>query len=468
VTWDFGDGTTSTDTSAQVDHIYTQIGTYTVLHTISDSACADTFYSLVWVVTPPAQCPLDLSVSTNSDTVFMAVTNMTAAPGRYFTFSFYYYDKFNGANGMSVHTTTPDPTFSFGLGNGATVVNAAVYMSDSVTSCYSSAIDTVSSRYLGQAGTGALLGYVVSDDSLFWHNPIAGDVYVIHYDSLAGTLTAIDTVYCGNGTFNVFGFYGANYPSGQYLLKIVPDTILAPGHLPAYYKVDPNGFPSHSMTWSNADYVQVSSSILLQTSWSAPTGVVPPGPGFVGGNVSQGANKTMGVGDPMPGMSIMLLDAMKQPLGNTFTHSNGNFSYPSLAYGSYYLHAEHPGMMTTDMPFTIDASNPGVNINMEAGSAGIFAAGIEQVTLKGVQVSLYPNPTTDFATLNARFTKPTPATVEVVDGAGRVVSSQRLTLGGLSSSNATINVANLPAGLYRVTVKTEGAPAISLPLSVLR
>ena len=468
VTWDFGDGTTSTDTSMQVNHVYTQPGTYTLHHSISDSTCTDTFTYLVWVVTPPSQCSLNLSVSTNNDTLYMAVTNMTAAPGRTFTFSFFFFDTANGSTQMSVYATQLSPIFKFGLLSNSTVLYSSVSFFDSTQNCYNYVNDSSIFHILGPQNNGALYGWVTGLDSVTSHYALGGNLFIIQYDSLAGTLNAIDTVSLGSGVLSPYGFYAGTYPAGQYLLKAVPDTLQFPNYLPAYYKFDPSGYPSSAMTWSDATYVNIQAGQLTNVVWGCPTGVVPPGPGFVGGNVSQGANKTMGVGDPMPGMSIMLLDAMKQPLGNVFTHSNGNFSYPSLAYGSYYLHAEHPGMATTDMPFTIDASNPGVVINMEAGSAGIFAAGIEQVTLNGVNVSLYPNPTTDFATLNARFTKPTPATVEVVDGAGRVVSSQRLTLGGTTTSNATINVANLPAGLYRVSVKTEGAAAISLPLSVVR
>jgi hypothetical protein len=70
-------------------------------------------------------------------------------------------------------------------------------------------------------------------------------------------------------------------------------------------------------------------------------------------------------------------------------------------------------------------------------------------------IKLYPNPTTDVATLQFDVVKTTNVSVVVLDIAGRVianVANENMTAG---SHKVVINTANIPSGIYNVKIQTE-------------
>lgn len=86
------------------------------------------------------------------------------------------------------------------------------------------------------------------------------------------------------------------------------------------------------------------------------------------------------------------------------------------------------------------------------GSINVLVSGVEDVTNNVNSISLFPNPTTNAATLQVAAKENTEATIMVTDVTGRTLNlmNEQLVNG---INNVQINTANFAGGIYFVTVK---------------
>jgi hypothetical protein len=73
------------------------------------------------------------------------------------------------------------------------------------------------------------------------------------------------------------------------------------------------------------------------------------------------------------------------------------------------------------------------------------------------EVSLYPNPVNDEATLNFNLANNSNVEINVHDVSGKIVSSKSLTNLNAGNNSTTINCTDLTNGIYYVTVTTNGS-----------
>jgi len=142
-------------------------------------------------------------------------------------------------------------------------------------------------------------------------------------------------------------------------------------------------------------------------------------------------------------------------LGNNILLANGGTATLSTAPTTYPSYIWSTGETTT----TIDVSTTGsywVQVANAAGCSGsdsifveIWPTGIEEMnTLTGV--SFFPNPARDQITfdINADIEE---LNITITDAKGSVVATQTFLNGGM----ATLDVANLPAGVYSMNLKSD-------------
>jgi hypothetical protein len=197
-------------------------------------------------------------------------------------------------------------------------------------------------------------------------------------------------------------------------------------------------------SWSNnSSYVSVTTNIALQA------GINPGGPGFVGGSVLLGANKTTAVGDPVPNRQIILTDAADKPVAYTFSDNAGKFSFPALAYGSYKIFGDVAGKTSTPLSFTLSAANPSVNLITFEEKTLTFNASMPKLGVANTaaqQHGIYPNPAKNAITITGLTAD---ATVTIYDMTGRTLVQQ-----AVSAGNNTVNIATLATGNYVVKLAT--------------
>lgn len=87
--------------------------------------------------------------------------------------------------------------------------------------------------------------------------------------------------------------------------------------------------------------------------------------------------------------------------------------------------------------------------------------GIFTPSIKSEAISIYPNPTSDDINFEYNFDKVATATVRVIDLLGRTVITKDYGTQNVGNSKFTINVADLPNGLYTLEMVTDGKRAVS-------
>lgn len=291
--------------------------------------------------------------------------------------------------------------------------------------------------------------WVIPGDSLL--TSVSAQVYLIEFDSTEGSLVSIQTQQTNINGYTEF--LGVN--PGHYLLKaaIVPGTVGFTDYLPTYHQ--------SSLFWSDAPFVYVAPNSGNAVQVYLIPGENPGGPGFIGGLISEGANLTgqhseaefSGEGDPVPDVSIILTLPDGTGVAAETTDANGNYNFPSLAYGTYVITVNIPGVLPVSTTVTLSPEQPGFSgINFNLTQSGVVLSAKEIDFEAFTKVS--PNPTRDVLLVDLR---------EAVEGDLLLSNMQGQLLQRLSITGAQmrISMAALPEGMYLLTAKTaKGSQSI--------
>lgn len=274
-------------------------------------------------------------------------------------------------------------------------------------------------------------------------DPVIADVYLIEYDSLAGTLTLAYTQQTNTSGLAEF----ADIAPGRYLVKaaVVAGTVGFTDFLPTY---------GHSaLLWSNAYRHTVYPFSGNGAYVYLIPGNNPGGPGFIGGQVSEGANVTggnpqaefSGEGDPVPGVSIIITLPDGTAVAATTTNANGAYSFPSLAYGTYIVTIDIPGVAPVSTTITLSLEQPGfsgINFNLTESGVVLSAKDIDFEAFTKVS----PNPVHDVLQ------------VELTDTDGELLltnmEGQILQKVAVNTTQMRLSLASLPEGIYLLTARS--------------
>ncbi|MEX2595900.1 MAG: T9SS type A sorting domain-containing protein [Salibacteraceae bacterium] len=260
-------------------------------------------------------------------------------------------------------------------------------------------------------------------------------VYLI--EEFGGVLTAVDSMQTDSNGNYTFG----NVCNGTYYVKAA----LLPSHA-SYGSFVPTYFDSTGL-WSQANALVVSGSSLT-VNFSLLTGTFSGGPGFVGGLISQGANR--GEGDPVANVNLILLDNDGNLVDFTTSNAEGEYSFESLALGSYELYVDMINKTSYPLLFELDEDN----LTIENGNFLVFSEYIKPELPSGISstsimnTNVFPNPADDRVNV-----------VGVSNIKSIVVYSilgeQVLSLNPLSRT-ANFSVKNLASGQYIMELQSEG------------
>lgn len=420
--WSFGDG--NVGSGPYVSHTYGADGTYNVCLTLSDSAgnLLDTMCAPLTIVTgTPPVC--DASFSYYPDSFLTNIIHFLPSqfnPIVGGTYEWTFGDGNSSSDPFPVHTYSNSGTYTVCL--ILTVSTATGACSDTVCSTL-----TVTTNPNGMF----ISGWVFADSMPTFD----GLVYLIQHDSATGTLTAIDSVQILQSSYTF-----VNVNPGSYLVKAALDSADASyaTSLPTYF--------GDELFWYNATSTVVTNSSVSLPPINLVQGTNPGGPGFIGGLVSQGANKN---GDPLMNMDIILTTIDDIPVMATRTHEDGTYDLPSLAYGTYKVYVEVPGRYGNPQIVTISADNPSVtDIDFEVNSNSIVATALEDV-LQLTGMAAFPNPTMDQVTIEWFMAQPAKVNLRVRNTLGQTIRQLAVSTSS-GKQQQTVNLQGLPAGMYLV------------------
>lgn len=438
--WDFGDGNVSAQRVPS--HVYTQSGTYTVCLTVDDGAgCVDSFCTqiLAGLFSP---CIADFTAipDTNGTTVDFA--SIFPDPNVFYTWDF---GDGNTATGTSVtHTYAASGTYNVTLS-----ITDSVFCNNAQTQTISTVPNPPSPNLLfGQVLVNGIPAMDIT-------------AYLIQYDSVAGTLTAIDT-FSSNGMLGFSGTFFFQAPAGDFFVKASlnasdPDYS---NYLPTYY--------GDSLSWTGAS--MVNAAVFPLVLINLQPGTNPGGPGFIGGLISQGAGKN-GPGDPMEGMSVMIMDANGMPVTHTLSHEDGTYELSGLAYGTYTVIVDFWGKTSQTHTITLSEANPRMekadfNVNedfIEAVSPTTSMSGLIDMN----SLSLYPNPANQKTTLELSLLQSSELTISVSDLSGKQVRSVQVEAAA-GTQKIKIQTNDLPEGLYLLNIRSGNEFLITQKLMISR
>ena len=406
--------------------LYNATGTYTVCLTIvnADQSCQNTYCDVVVVGSSNGNCDASFANSGETPIGYTFSANVQD-PNLY-----YYWEIDNAFVGDGYEAYAP------GFTNGVHTICLTVI--DSLIGCSDTQCITIS------VGTPNCYGYISGQAYAGSNNQplFDGTVYLITLDANTNQLTAVDSIVLD--TSNSF-FFGP-LDCGDYMIKVAaaPNSQYYNGHIPTYHGNSP--FWGFAQTISLA---QVNTIITADVTLIAANN--PGGPGFIGGDVTEGANK-MDPGDPVGGMQVMIFDLSGNAITYTYTNANGEFAFPDLAWGTYQVYVEVLGVQTIPAVVTIGPDNPseeGVHI---FASETLITTGIAEFNFEDAVSDVYPNPVVNEASINFNLEAEVLINVSVVDLAGRTVSTETMNVAG-GESRINVSADNLKNGYYFLNIQ---------------
>ena len=221
----------------------------------------------------------------------------------------------------------------------------------------------------------------------------------------------------------------------------------------------------------NADFTRILAGIMV--TMSTPTNTItirglgwydPVANGSTGvtGNYSFGLGST---GGPTPVFSEILLqpntwyrigfsynygtgEMIYKDAGGFITRNSVNGASPLTPVETVYLLGSTGG--TDAVPNTASSTGTFDNISVIASQTDTLFLGVESNDVVSNQISVFPNPVTDLINVfNARNYDITKITI--TDFNGRIVKENKFN----NLSNVQVNIADLPAGMYMIDIKSS-------------
>lgn len=418
----FGDGSEyqfTSGSSSPIHYQYAQTNTYTAKIRVSAYGCADS--SSKTINSGNMSCNAQFTMNYSNPYQWNIHRNDSSSGTATWT-----------VTGLNYSNTYTGHSFVFNApGAGYFQVKCDISISGT-PSCFTTqslninncGTSTFVSNYYGQV---QFAGMTVSNyDSLI--------VYLIAYDSANATLTAMDSLVVYNQDSGWFNFTDcSNFPKTLFKAALLPGSGIYNSYLPTY--------GDSSVLWSGArEYGQ---SNLGPVIIRMKAGSNPGGPGFIGGYISQGANKH---GAGLDDIQVTLFTDAGDPVAFTTSFNAGRYEFSNLALGKYQVLVEIPGKPSSIHYVTLDNDHKSADdLNFEVNSTYISTLN-SVISIRPNLFKAYPNPAHESLVIEALSSENlTDLKVFSIQGVEQTVN---YTVDG--DQKITIDVQSLKAGVYLV------------------
>ncbi|HRY99826.1 MAG TPA: PKD domain-containing protein, partial [Bacteroidales bacterium] len=418
--WNFGDGTSSA--AFNPVHVYTVPGVYSVCLTITTGPvfqplCTSIYCDSV-IVTGGNPCSVNLSWQAAGLTAYFNATTPMVQP---LGFTWDFGDGSTGTGANPVHTYAS-------AGNYAVVVTMT-----GANGCVAIDMDSIS---IGTATSQQVFGTVLGNSGTIGQGPFL--VVLMGFNPGTGGLVYDSTLSSVGGQYSF-----SNVPPGIYILRAEP----LPGsggfmsYLPTYYV--------HAPHWGTANTISLGQAQNPYNIVLIPVPGPGAGPASAGGTVYNGGSK----GEPEADVEVLLKDFQGNILDLRYSNVSGQFDFSGIAYGTYQVYAEVPGLPTTPAMISLSAAQPVVsNISITVLSTGVVThvPGAEAAMALGI----YPNPARGSFMVDPGSTGARVMEMEMSDLSGRIVERSRYAIESLDAP-FRVDAGNLEPGAYLVRMRMD-------------
>lgn len=290
-------------------------------------------------------------------------------------------------------------------------------------------------------------GFIYPFDTLNFPIILSGFAYLID----AGSGDTVDSVEVTN-RLNVTYYQFDNVADGQYYVKVVATD---PAYMPTYH--------FSSLLWNEAQLITVPVNYYVLYDVMLRTTQNRPGPGSISGNVKEGPQLSGALDDRttdgLAGITILLFDyTTGEAIMYAITDANGDYHFPSLAYGTYEVMIELPAHKHASYIVTLgpDASSHNdlnfivlPNLDVQTTTSILEIVQSENFILQ-------PNPTKAGAQLRIKAAEQYRATLVLTDFSGKVLRTQNLELKP-GWQQFEIQTEFLPAGIYFINLTDKNS-----------
>jgi PKD repeat protein len=431
--WNFGDGSSAGNLSP-VTHTYTSSGIYTVTLIVSGGGITCTSTTTVNYQTGgTVNCSLLSANFTHSASNLTVYFTNTSTPSNSTNPILINSASWSFGDGTTSTQNYPSHTYASAGTYNVVLTNHWV---DSTTgsSIYCTAIDS-------QIITVSVApNYIYG--SIFWDSTLnisssAFKVWLITFDTATNIISAIDST-TTSGTFGQVAYIFNNVPAGAYRVKAAVqagspgDTLMAP----TYHNA--------STYWGTANIINHNGGSTAYQQIYMQSGTSTNGPGFVAGDVTQGAGKGTGTG--VPHLLVLLRNASNQMVKFTYTDANGHYTFSNIGLGTYNIYPENmPQVTTPSSPMTITNANPSfTGVDFVKNSHKIVPKNLDLNDVNNTAFAVHPNPAKDVVTITWSSPVAGNANISLIDMNGKVV----LQTTAATNINTNINVSSVPTGVY--------------------
>lgn len=276
-------------------------------------------------------------------------------------------------------------------------------------------------------------GSVMAGASLFGY----GNIFLLKSDTPAGCVV-FDRAPLGSGNFEFSGL-----TPGSYLLQAIPDF-----NFP--YPVIPNYFPTYfgdNSRWADAEILltnDLPETVIIHLSANTE---------FFDGPASiQGVINLMPDDNPVPAV-IFIIDESGEVADYNVVDESGGFAFDEIPYGIYQLFPEKAGKSGVAINVEVSENKPDYNNIVFIETATRIYPDLTFIAqTEKTEISIYPNPTSGTILINIpgynnQFEQ---YSVHIFTTSGKIAGSYII-----SSDNNRLDVSNLVDGMYFLQLSIE-------------
>ncbi len=211
----------------------------------------------------------------------------------------------------------------------------------------------------------------------------------------------------------------------------------------AYAKYIPTWHPRKAI-WDEAADIDLTSTDSALCEEGMLANPVFTGPATIDGELSEGMLKT--AGDPLKNTRVVIKDGAGAFVKMTSTNDSGKFTVNNLPVGTYKILVDVINVPTAN-PKTVvlDSANLTASVDLTVNSSGTVTTGIQKATSLNA-FALYPNPATDFVTVNTAEN----VTINIYNITGLLVAK------GTINQFQNLSIEQLPNGIYIASMVKDG------------
>ncbi len=153
----------------------------------------------------------------------------------------------------------------------------------------------------------------------------------------------------------------------------------------------------------------------------------------------------------MSDVEILLLSENGNPITYLRTDENGSFNFSDLPYGTYIVYTEIVGIETTPAHITLTEENPNASINIVVANGEALLGVDNQSALIESIGDISPNPVSQNASVSISLKEATTIKIEIINQLGQIVVSESKNM-NVGNNLLDLQTSRLNEGLYILNI----------------